>query len=487
MNDLAAASNVPEYNVSEISGAVKRTLETTFGRIRVRGELTEVKRYPSGHIYLSLKDESAKISGVVWKSAVSRLGMVPENGVEVIATGRISAYGERSSYQLIIERMEYAGAGALLARIEMIRLRLAAEGLFDAERKVPLPVLPRVIGVVTSERGAVIQDIRTTIARRFPRQLLVWPVPVQGEGSADRIAEAIAGFDAIAVGGTVPRPDVLIVARGGGSLEDLMAFNEEIVVRAVAACRIPVISAVGHETDTTLIDFASDQRAPTPTAAAEMAIPARSDLVADLEHKGSRLISSVRRLLHEQHLALTRAERGLPDLPSLVGAARQRLDDRAERIVLALPALVERRRAALTSVERRLPDPHRLVQARRASLDLLSHRLEACTHKAVARLRTAMERIAARLTDAPLRASLREARAHLTGAAARLESASPLAILQRGYVLVTDPVGHPITTASAVKPHAKLQLHFGDGKVDAVAHGGSARGRRREAQETLDL
>ncbi len=421
MNDLAAVSNVPEYSVSEISGAVKRTLETTFGRIRVRGELTEVKRYPSGHIYLSLKDEGGKIAGVVWKSAVSRLGMQPENGVEVIATGRISAYGERSSYQLIIERMEYAGAGALLARIEMIRVRLAGEGLFDASRKVPLPMLPRVIGVVTSERGAVIQDIRTTIARRFPRQLLVWPVPVQGEGSAERIAEAIAGFDAMPEGGTPPRPDVLIVARGGGSLEDLMAFNEEIVVRAVAACRIPLISAVGHETDTTLIDFASDQRAPTPTAAAEMAIPALSDLVADLEHKGSRLISSARRLLHEHHLALTRAERGLPDLPGLVGAARQRLDDRGERIVLALPALVERRRSALTAIERRLPDPHKLVAVRRSSLDLLSHRLEVCSHKAVARLRTAMERTAVRLTDAPLRASLREARAHLSGAAARLE------------------------------------------------------------------
>ncbi|MBS0643534.1 MAG: exodeoxyribonuclease VII large subunit [Proteobacteria bacterium] len=489
MNDLAAVSNVPEYTVTEISGAVKRTLETTFGRIRVRGELTEVKRYPSGHIYLSLKDEGGKIAGIVWKSSVQRLGMVPENGVEVIATGRISAYGERSSYQLIIERMEYAGAGALLARIEMIRQRLAAEGLFDAERKVPLPVLPRVIGVVTSERGAVIQDIRTTIARRFPRHLLVWPVPVQGEGAAERIAAAIAGFDAMPPDGAVPRPDVLIVARGGGSLEDLMAFNEEIVVRAVAACRIPLISAVGHETDTTLIDFASDRRAPTPTAAAEMAIPARSDCVADLEHKGSRLISATRRLLHEQHLALSKAERGLPDLPALLGAARQRLDDRAERIVLALPGLVAKKRAVLTSVERRLPDPRRLLEARRASLGLLAHRLEACTHRAVTRTRGAFERIAGRLTDAPLRASVREARAHLGGAAARLESASPLAILQRGYVLVTDPSDHPITSAAAVKPAAKLRLHFGDGKVDAVAAGGvsSGRGRKAAAQEQLDL
>src|SRR6195952_1378741 len=293
-------SNMPEYTVSEISGAVKRTLETTFGRVRVRGELTEVKRYPSGHIYLSLKDENSKISGIVWKTTVSRLGMVPENGTEVVATGRISAFGERSSYQLIIERMEYAGVGALLARIELIRQRLAAEGLFDAGRKRPLPGLPRVIGVVTSERGAVIQDIKITIARRFPRTILVWPVPVQGEGAAERIAAAIAGVDAMPSGGTVARPGVLIVARGGGSLEDLMAFNDEVVIRAVAACRIPLISAVGHETDTTLIDFVSDRRAPTPTAAAEMAIAARSDLVADLLHKGSRLVSALNRRAQEQ-------------------------------------------------------------------------------------------------------------------------------------------------------------------------------------------
>src|ERR1700733_2258640 len=357
MNELSApaVSNVPEYTVSEISGAVKRTLEGNFSRVRVRGEITELKRYPSGHIYFSLKDEGAKLAGVVWKTAVSRLGMAPENGVEVIATGRISAFGERSSYQLIIERMEYAGVGALLARIEMTRQRLAAEGLFDAVRKLPLPVLPKVIGVVTSERGAVIQDIRTTIARRFPRLILLWPVPVQGDGAAERIAAAIAGFDALPAGGAIPRPDVLIVARGGGSLEDLMAFNEEIVVRAAAACRIPLISAVGHETDTTLIDFVSDRRAPTPTAAAEMAIPARSDLIADLAQKAARLIGALNRLAQESRLRLSRVERGIPDPPALLGSARQRLDDRSERAILALPSLLARRRAVLTSVERRLP------------------------------------------------------------------------------------------------------------------------------------
>src|SRR5271166_4037257 len=505
----APASNLPEFTVSEISGAIKRTLETTFGRVRVRGELTEVKRYPSGHIYLALKDEGAKISGIVWKNAVLRLGMVPENGVEVIATGRISAYGERSSYQLIVERMDYAGVGALLARIEALRLRLAEEGLFDAARKRVLPMLPGVIGVVTSAQGAVIQDIRTTILRRFPRPILLWPVPVQGEGAAERIAAAIRGFDALDGAAGISRPDVLIVARGGGSLEDLMAFNDEAVLRAAAACRIPLISAVGHETDTTLIDFVSDRRAPTPTAAAEMAIPARADLVADLAQKGSRLISALNRFAQESRLRLSRAERGIPDLPALLGTARQRLDDRTERAMLALPSLVARRRAVLTSVERRLPDPRTLtaaawqslrdrglrlvlaapglVAAWRSGLDLMSHRLLGAAGRALAVLRGQADRVAGRLTVSPLRASLREARAHLSGLWPRLEAASPLAILQRGYVLVTDAAGHPVIRAASVKPNARLRLRFSDGEVDAVAQGGAGRSRPSVAQEQLDL
>jgi exodeoxyribonuclease VII large subunit len=549
MDDLRtpAVSNVPEYTVSEISGAVKRTLEGNFGRVRVRGEITELKRYPSGHIYFSLKDEGAKLAGVVWKTAVRGLGMVPENGVEVIATGRISAYGERSSYQLIVERMEYAGAGALLARIEMLRVRLAAEGLFDADRKSALPVLPSVIGVVSSERGAVIQDILTTLARRFPRTLLLWPVPVQGEGAAERIAAAIAGFDALPAdagvdklpadagvdklpadagldkppaeagfdkapagggfdkaraGGRVPRPDVLIVARGGGSLEDLMAFNEEIVIRAAAACRIPLISAVGHETDTTLIDFVSDRRAPTPTAAAELAVPARADMVADLEHKAARLIGGLNRVAQDSRLRLSRAERGLPDLPTLLGTARQRLDDRAERLVLALPNLVDKRRTALVAVERRLPDlpaiiltwrervqergvrlimalPN-LVGTRRSALDLCGHKLIACLRQSVAGIHNRANRTLGRLSDAPLRAGVREARARLEGTGARLESVSPLAVLQRGYVLASDAAGHPLTSAAGVKPGARLRLRFADGEVGATADGARKGDRQGE-------
>jgi exodeoxyribonuclease VII large subunit len=488
MNDLPApsVSNVPEYTVSEISGAVKRTLEGSFGRVRVRGEVTELKRYPSGHIYFSLKDAGAKLAGVVWRSSVARLGMVPENGIEVIATGRISGYAERSSYQLVTERMEYAGVGALLARIEMLRLRLAAEGLFDASRKRALPTLPGVIGVVTSEHGAVIQDIRTTITRRFPRPVLLWPVPVQGDGAAERIAAAIAGFERVR-----PRPDVLIVARGGGSLEDLMAFNEEIVVRAAAACSIPLISAVGHETDTTLIDFVADRRAPTPTAAAELAVSSRADLLADLEQKASRLIGGLNRLAQDRRLRLSRAERGLPDLAALLGGARQRLDDRAERLLLALPNLLHKRRAALTAATTRLPDlpaivvlctervrerGMRLVIAlpnvvarRRAALDLCSQKLIATLQQRVAHIHRGAGHTLARLSAAPLRSRLREAEARLEGAAARLESVSPLAVLKRGYALVSDTAGQPLTSAAKVRPGARVRLRFADGEVGATA------------------
>ena len=496
----AVASNVPEYSVSEISGAIKRTLEGTFGRVRVRGEITELKAYPSGHIYFSLKDEGGKIAGVVWKFSVPRLGMKPENGVEIIATGKISSYGERSSYQLIVERMEYAGAGALLARIEALRVKLAGEGLFDAARKRDLPMLPRVIGVVSSERGAVIQDIRTTIARRFPRTILLWPVAVQGEGAADQIAAAIAGFDAIAPGGRVPRPDVLIVARGGGSLEDLMAFNDEAVLRAAAACRIPLISAVGHETDTTLIDFVSDRRAPTPTAAAEMAIPALADLQADIAQKASRLHGALGRLTQERRLRLSRAERGLPDLPNLLGGARQRLDDRAERLVLALPRLVERRKAALATAVGRLPDLPALLNAardrlddrsarlllalpgltarRRGDLGLAGQRLISGLRRSVDRVQGQAGRTLARLTDAPLRATLREAKSRLEGMAGRLEAVSPLAVLSRGYVLVTDRKGTPVTSARGVGAGMGLALRFSDGTVQATADGGKPPSRQ---------
>ncbi len=506
MDTPAPISNLPEFSVSEISGAIKRLLEGSFGRVRVRGEITEFKRYPSGHLYFSLKDEGGKISGVCWRGTVPRLGLVPENGLEVIATGKVSSYGERSSYQLIVERMEYAGEGALLARVERLRLRLAEEGLFDAGRKLALPMLPEVIGVVTSSQGAVLHDIRTTLARRFPRRLLVWPVPVQGEGAAARIAAAIAGFDAIDGRSGIPRPDVLIVARGGGSLEDLMAFNDEAVLRAVSACRIPLISAVGHETDTTLIDFVSDHRAPTPTAAAELAVPARAELVADLAHRAARLASALSHLTQNRRLRLNQASTGLPDLPNLLGTVRQRLDDRSHRLSMALPNLLSARRNALVAAERHMPSPQAVIAARRSQVTIAAAQLRAALPRlvglrrtaliiaerhlnvpralietqrgrhtlAASRLRAAWHRTIpaaiARMTAHPVpaasaRAMLRERRTYLNGLGAQLQAASPLGLLARGYALVRDSDGHPVTQAAGQQPDARLGLRFADGEL----------------------
>lgn len=477
------APNIPEFAVSEIAGAIRRTLEDAFGRVRVRGEITELKRYPSGHIYLSLKDETAKLESVIWKTSVPRLSIKPENGVEVIATGKIGTYADRSKYQLVIDRLEYAGEGALLARIEKLRLRLLEEGLFAPERKRPIPLLPRVIGVVTSERGAVIQDIRTTIARRFPRRLILWPVAVQGAGSAEQIAAAIRGFGALPRDGfgAVPRPDVIIVARGGGSLEDLMAFNEEIVVRAAASSPIPLISAVGHETDTTLIDFASDRRAPTPTAAAEMAIPARADLLADLAQTEARLLQAGRAILDRARRRLMMAERGLPDLPGILGAMRQRLEDRGERLAVALPALLDRKRGALARVAPRLPHPREGIAARRAMLGLLEQRAGAAMRRQMARAQAAPA--LARLSPAPVSALVREKRARLEGLVARLEGVSYQAVLARGFALVSDVEGAPLTSAAAVPAGERLVLAFADGTVRATAEGVKAGRKKREGGE----
>ncbi len=497
--DTQAPTNVPEYSVSEIAGAVKRTLEGAFARVRVRGELVEVKRYSSGHTYLCLKDEGGTLRGIIWKTAARTVGLKPEDGVEVIATGRISAWGDKSQYQLIIERLEYAGAGAMLARIEALRVKLAGEGLF--ERRRPLPYLPGLIGVVTSAQGAVLHDIQSTVARRFPRPLLLWPVPVQGEGAAEKIAAAIAGFATLPQPG-VPRPDVLIVARGGGSLEDLMAFNDEAVVRAAAACPIPLISAVGHETDHTLIDLAADRRAPTPTAAAELAVPVRLELLADLGHRAARMVAAVARLGGERRMQVAAAAARLPDVASLAGAARQRLDDRAHRLDLALPsrlrhaaqavaehrarlglalpALLAARRTALVTAERHMPAPAGVLSGAR-------HRLAAATAGLPTGLRHAVQRhridagpTLVRLHPAPLHSRLREATTRLEGLSARLVGADPRAVLARGYALVTDRAGRPVTSAAAVRPTARLRLEFGDGAVEVQRVGEVGSKRQQE-------
>ena len=485
---MRQASNIPEYGVSELSSAIKRILEGAFGRIRVRGEVTELKVYASGHAYFSLKDEGGKIRAVIWKSAAARVGLKPENGVEVIATGKISAYGDRSEYQLIVERLEYAGIGALLARIELLKLRLAAEGLFDLDRKQPLPRLPRLIGVITSASGAVLHDIQTTIARRFPRSILLWPVPVQGDGAAERIAQAIAGMDRLPAPG-IPRPDVLIVARGGGSLEDLMAFNDEAVVRAAAACRIPLISAVGHETDTTLIDFAADRRAPTPTAAAELAVPARTELAADLAQTAARLVGAIVRTTAAARSRIDSLAAQLPDLPALLGHARMRADDRGYRLHLALPNLLAARHSALQRVERRIPEPGGIIASRRHRLELTGLQLLAGLRQSVQSAQSRADRLLPRLSLASVQTDLQAKRARLAVVAARLEGASYARVLARGFALVRQRKGEPVTSAAAIKPGAKLTISFADGDVHASSDrvaAGSAFFLDKKNQKTFD-
>ncbi|MBF0373781.1 MAG: exodeoxyribonuclease VII large subunit, partial [Alphaproteobacteria bacterium] len=355
-------SNLPEFTVSEISGALRHTVEETFAQVRVRGEVSGFKRHGSGHLYFCLKDSEAVLDAVCWRGSALRLGLKPEDGIEVICTGRLTTYPGRSKYQMVVERIELAGQGALLKLLEDRKRRLAAEGLFDLARKKPLPFLPQVIGVITSPTGAVIKDILHRLAERFPRHVLLWPVPVQGEGAAERIAAAINGFNALPPGGPVPRPDLLIVARGGGSLEDLWAFNEEVVVRAAAASRIPLISGVGHETDTTLIDFAADLRAPTPTGAAEKAVPVRLDLVAQLGGLGQRLLGSMARNMGHRRERLEGLARGLPNPRRLIEDHTRRLDDRFERLFNALPNLLHRRRAEVERLGARLPSPREQIE-----------------------------------------------------------------------------------------------------------------------------
>ena len=349
-------SNMPEFTVSEISQAVKRTLEGNFERIRVRGEVSKPNYHGSGHLYFSLKDEGAVIDAVCWRGTVGRLRLRLEHGMEVIVTGRVSSYPGSSKYQIVIDQAELAGEGALLKMLEERRKRLAAEGLFDAARKRPLPYLPEVIGVITSPTGAVIRDILHRLADRFPRHVLLWPVAVQGENAAAQVVAAIGGFNALQPGGPVPRPDLLIVARGGGSLEDLMPFNDEAVVRAVVASDIPLISAVGHETDTTLIDFAADRRAPTPTAAAEMAVPVRGELLGEIGENGLRLARAAQRLIAEQKMRLEGLARGLIHPARLLEDMAQRLDGWTERLGQSLKGFFAARTEQVSRASARLRD-----------------------------------------------------------------------------------------------------------------------------------
>ncbi len=504
-----ARDNNPPQSVSELSFALKRTLEDRFGHVRLRGEVSKVNRHASGHVYLTLKDDKAAIDGVIWKGQVRGLGVQPETGLEVIVTGKITSYPARSSYQIVVESMEAAGAGALLAQLERLKAKLSGEGLFELARKRPIPLYPRTIGVITSPTGAVIRDIVHRIAERWPCRVVVWPVVVQGDAACGQVSAAIRGFDAMTADGTIPRPDLLIVARGGGSVEDLWCFNDEALARTVAAATIPIISAVGHETDTTLIDFVSDRRAPTPTGAAEIATPVLADLrfmVGDLDR---RLDRAGARLLDDRRTRLRAVARGLPARPEeLVAQAQQRLDHAASRLASGLSrntALHERRLLAgsgrLTSA---LLD--RAIERRSGRLDAASHRLAAGLQANAAAHERRLVRVAARLTLDPIHRRLDQRQARLDAITDRLSRPVPLAMdragarltaLSRaltslnprtpkpGFARIEAADGAMIASAAALSPGQAIQIVFTDGQKGAHVDGGPQRPLPKKAS-TID-
>lgn len=474
--DGAPGANTPEISVSELAQALKRTVEDRFGRVRVRGEISNYRGpHASGHAYFSLKDAGARLDAVVWKGTLGRLRHRPQEGLEVVATGRITTFPGKSSYQIVIEAMEPAGVGALMALLEARRQQFVAEGLFDAERKKPIPFLPRTIGVVTSPTGAVIRDILHRINERFPRRVLVWPVRVQGETSAAEVAAAIRGFNALPADGDIPRPDVIIVARGGGSLEDLWSFNEESTVRAVAASDIPLIAAIGHETDWTLVDFAADLRAPTPTGAAEKAVPVRAELREQLAGRARRLGAASTRNLAERRARLAGLARLLPQADALLATPRQRLDRAGERLGAAIMRRRDARRLQLAQTATRLSRhaPQAELARAREKLGGLGKRLEvALAARATLARRDnagAAQRLAAVTTRLPRAfvAILETRREKLLRLARLQESLSHKAVLARGFALARDEKGAIIRGIADVAPGKRLQIEVSDGAFSA--------------------
>jgi exodeoxyribonuclease VII large subunit len=451
----AARINVVELTVSELSNALKRAIEDGFGYVRVRGELGNVKYHSSGHVYLDLKDDKACLAGIIWRTTTPRIKIKLEAGLEVVVTGRVTTYPGQSKYQIVIESLEPAGVGALMALLEERKKKLAAEGLFEAARKKSLPFLPLTIGVITSPTGAVIRDILHRLSDRFPRQVVVWPVKVQGEGSAEQVAAAIHGFNAFPFG-RIARPDVIIVARGGGSLEDLWSFNEEIVVRAVSASLIPLISAVGHETDITLIDFVSDKRAPTPSAAAEMAVPVRADLITRVSALNNRQVACWQRGVENRRKELRALARALPGPEDLFALARQRLDAVTERLPQALRVTTTRRHDRLVGLSARLGASLRAnTQAHRTHVAHDRQRVEVLQERG----RVAFENLLDRRYD------------RLDRAGQLLTALSYRGVLARGFALVRGSEGQPLRNAAAITPGQRLDIEFTDGRVGALAEG----------------
>jgi exodeoxyribonuclease VII large subunit len=446
-----ALNNVVEWTVSELSAALKRTVEDAYGYVRVRGEVSGFKgASPSGHVYFRLKDDKAVLEAVIWKGNFGRMRVKPEEGLDVIVSGKLTTFAGSSKYQIVIDSLEPAGIGALMKLLEERKKKLAAEGLFDEARKQLLPFLPKVIGVVTSPTGAVIRDILHRLQDRFPRHVLVWPVRVQGDTSAAEVAAAIQGFNALPERGPLPRPELIIVARGGGSLEDLWSFNEEIVVRAAAASMIPLISAVGHETDITLIDFAADRRAPTPTAAAEMAVPVRAELMSTLANLGARKLACWQRNLERNRKELYLLARALPALDDLLAIPRQRLDACSGRLPRALRANAQIHHTHLTRVASRLS--RRLLKLRLARSSEIVVTLEQ-------RGKLARENYLQRRWD------------RVRSAEQLLKAFSYQGVLERGFALVRDGEGRPLRSAAAVDAGMRLDIEFSDGRVGATADG----------------
>ena len=482
LDDPTAGQNTPEYTVSEISGEVKRTLEGSFGRIRVRGEVGRVFKARSGHLYYDVKDDRNVLACTTWKGQISGLSVVPEEGLEVVVTGRLTAFGAQSKYNMNVDEVAVAGQGALMALLEKRKKQLEAEGLFAPERKRELPYLPQIIGVVTSPSGAVIRDILHRLRDRFPRKVLIWPVAVQGANCAPEVARAIEGFNRLTPGGALPRPDLIIVARGGGSIEDLWGFNEEIVARATAASDIPLISAVGHETDTTLIDYVSDRRAPTPTAAAELAVPVRLELLAWTGEQGARLSRAATDAVQRRAQRLQDLSRALPRPDSLLDTPRQRLDRAADRLPVALTQGVQRRRVRLTELSAPLrPATVRgLVDGQRNRLTNLGQRLSVRPiEREIKVQKDQLLRLAERMQNAQS-SRLDKLRDRLMTTDRLRETLSYKATLERGYAVVRAE-GEVVTTKAQASKHSALEIEFADGRMN-TGSGGAAKPTSKKAK-----
>ena len=466
LDDPSPGQNAPEFSVSEISGEIKKTLEGSFGRVRVRGEVGRVFKARSGHLYYDIKDDRSVLACTTWKGQISGLSVVPEEGLEVVVTGRLTAFGGQSKYNMNVDEVAVAGQGALMALLEKRKAQLASEGLFAPERKKPLPYLPQIIGVVTSPSGAVIRDILHRLRDRFPRKVLVWPVAVQGSNCAPEVARAIEGFNNLSPGGALPRPDLIIVARGGGSIEDLWGFNEEIVARAVAASQIPLISAVGHETDTTLIDYVSDLRAPT-----EHAVPVRLELLGWVENQSARMANATSRAVQLRRQRLGDVARALPRPDTLLETPRQRLDRVSDRLPNALISGVQRRKLTLSerAASLRPATLRSLVEARKDRLKNLSSRLTLRPiQQDTARKRDALDRISKRLNAAQTSRIERHAD-RLSATARQLEILSYKATLSRGYAVVRDGDAL-VTNTLGARNAAALSIEFADGTVEIGAN-----------------